>query len=57
MVTLSVQAPPALNASKFSVSGVPKTVMLPLLVRADEDGTKAEIPTTSKIIAITAYPI
>jgi hypothetical protein len=44
--------PVCASVSKFSVRGTPSDVILPLLVKADEDGTNAEIPTTNKIIAI-----
>jgi hypothetical protein len=40
------------NVSKFSVSGAPREVIFPLLVKAEEEGTNVEIPTTSNSIAI-----
>jgi hypothetical protein len=54
MVALSDQAmfaPVDARVSKFSVKGVPNDVILPLLVKADDGGTRDKIPTTRKMIA------
>ena len=60
MVELSVQVklvPLEASVSKFSVSGVPSAVMLPLFVSADEGGIRDAIPTANKIVATTASRI